>query len=147
MDLVEFETMIFSRFSTASRHRGEPVLDRSAYLLLSRIDAERPMSINELSGALGLNPSTLTRQASAAVRAGILQRTPDPAGGLARKYELTDRGRQRLAEQRRAHREFVAEVLQDWNSDDVTAFAAYLCRFNSDVENRQGVAWPRRAPR
>jgi DNA-binding MarR family transcriptional regulator len=147
MDLVEIETMIFSRFSTASRHRGDPVLDRSAYLLLSRIDAARPMSINELSAALGLNPSTLTRQAAAAVRAGILQKIPDPAGGLARKYQLTDEGRQRLAAQRHAHREFLAEVLQDWSNDDVTAFAAYLCRFNSDIENRQGVTWPRRARR
>ncbi|MEU1526588.1 MarR family transcriptional regulator [Nocardia rhamnosiphila] len=146
MDLVEIETMIFSRFSTASRHSGDPVLDRSAYLLLSRIDATRPMSINELSVALGLNPSTVTRQAAAAVRGGILQRIPDSAGGLARKYELTDEGRQRLAAQRRAHRGFLAEVLRDWSSDDVTAFAAYLRRFNSDVENRQGFAWPRQAP-
>ncbi|MEU1994066.1 MarR family transcriptional regulator [Nocardia gamkensis] len=143
VELIELETMIFGRYSTATRRRGEPVLDRSAYTLLSRIAAEAPMSITQLRVALGLDVSTLNRQTSAAMRAGHLRRIPDPDGGVARKFELTAEGRDRLEEQRRAYRRFLADILHDWDRSDLAVFAAYLRRFNSALEGRQGVAWPR----
>jgi predicted transcriptional regulator len=49
-------------------------LDRSACLLLSRIQAEGPMTIGGLSAAFGPDVSTLNRQTAAMLRAGIVER-------------------------------------------------------------------------
>jgi DNA-binding MarR family transcriptional regulator len=76
------------------------LLDRSAYVLLSRIRVQGPMSIGELGGAFGLDVSPLDRQTAAAVRAGLVERTPDPAGGIARKFRITGKGERMLDEER-----------------------------------------------
>ena len=58
------------------------------------------MSIGELSDAFGLDASTLNRQTAAAMRAGLLERIPDPDGGMARKFRITDEGARMLDEER-----------------------------------------------
>lgn len=146
--LVEYEIMLIGRHRdmtalSASRDRR---LDRSAYLLLSRIQQEGPMSIRQLSEAFGLDVSTLNRQTSAMLRAGLVERIPDPEGGIARKFRMTDEGRQRLDCERRANIQGLEKVLADWTAEEVAAFAAYLRRFNTDIERLTGRPWPRPAP-
>ena len=51
--------------------RGEKRLDRSAFVLLSRIEAEGPMSIGQLAEAFGLDVSTVNRQTAAMLRGGV----------------------------------------------------------------------------
>ncbi|MCP9948511.1 MarR family winged helix-turn-helix transcriptional regulator [Actinomadura madurae] len=68
------------------------LLERSAYILLSRVRIEGPMSIRQLSEAFDLDPSTLNRQTSAMLRAGLVERIPDPEGGIARKFRITSEG-------------------------------------------------------
>lgn len=84
LDLLEFETMLLGRhmhmLNPRARGAGEERLDRSAYVLLSRIQAQGPMSIGEFSEAFGLDASTLNRQTAAMVRAGVVERMPDPEG-------------------------------------------------------------------
>lgn len=83
LDLIEFETMLLGRYMAllTPRARGmEGRLDRSAYLLLSRIQVEGPMSIGQLSEAFGLDTSTLNRQTAAMLRNGVVERMPDPEG-------------------------------------------------------------------
>ncbi|WP_432872254.1 MarR family winged helix-turn-helix transcriptional regulator [Microbispora rosea] len=132
--LIEFETMLLGR------HRH---VDRSAYLLLSRIHITGPMSIGQLSDALGLDVSTLNRHTSALLRAGLAERIPDPDGGIARKFRLTGKGEQWLVEQREKNILGLEKVLADWSAEDVVAFLAYLRRFNTDIECLAGRPWPR----
>ncbi|MEU7915392.1 MarR family winged helix-turn-helix transcriptional regulator [Microbispora bryophytorum] len=132
--LIEFETMLLGR------HRH---LDRSAYLLLNRIHITGPMSIGQLSEALGLDVSTLNRHTSALLRAGLAERIPDPGGGIARKFRLTDDGERWLGEEREKNILGLEKVLAGWTAEDVAAFAAYLRRFNTDIENLAGRPWPR----
>ncbi|MGI5158470.1 MarR family winged helix-turn-helix transcriptional regulator [Microbispora sp. CA-102843] len=132
--LIEFETMLLGR------HRH---LDRSAYLLLSRIRMTGPMSIGQLSEALGLDVSTLNRHTSALLRAGLVERIPDPDGGIARKFRLTEEGERRLDEEREKNILGLEKVLADWTAEDVAAFAASLRRFNTDIERLAGRPWPR----
>src|SRR6476469_10009432 len=100
LDLLEFETMLLGRHMHMINPRGrgmsEERLDRSAYVLLSRIQAQGPMSIGEFSEAFGLDASTLNRQTAAMVRAGVVERMPDPEGGMARKFSITAEGERRL---------------------------------------------------
>ncbi|MFI2297700.1 MarR family winged helix-turn-helix transcriptional regulator [Actinacidiphila glaucinigra] len=138
---VEYEQMLLSRHELL-RHRSG-TLDRSAYILLSRIRVQGPMSIGELSEAFALDTSTLNRQTAAAMRAGLVERIPDPEGGMARKFRITTQGARMLDEEREAIIGGLDKVMADWPDEDITAFAGYLRRFNTDIERLAGRPWPR----
>ncbi|WP_254678391.1 MarR family winged helix-turn-helix transcriptional regulator [Curtobacterium sp. SGAir0471] len=138
---IEYAQMLLARHSQA-QHRKEGSLERSAYLLLSRINAQGPMTIGELSEAFGLDASTLQRQTTAAVKAGVLERIPNPDGGMARRFRLTDHGSSELEEARRRFVDALGTVLSEWDPDDLDAFAGYLKRFNADIERTGGRSWP-----
>ncbi|MBM7441160.1 MarR family winged helix-turn-helix transcriptional regulator [Streptomyces sp. HB132] len=146
--LIEFETMLLGRHLQPSAPRSRRAggqLDRSAYTLLSRIRMEGPMSIGQLSDAFGLDASTLNRQTAAMLRSGLVERIPDPGGGIARKFRITGAGESGLDTEREQNISGLDRVMADWSPDEVTAFAAYLKRLNSDIENLDGRPWPRPA--
>jgi DNA-binding MarR family transcriptional regulator len=138
----EYEQMLLHRHALASYGRGR-ALERSAYLLLSRIQVQGPMSLSELVDALGLEVSTLNRQTAAAMRAGVLQRGPDPAGGRARKFALTGEGGEALKAAREQIQTALRDLLADWPEDEIETFTGFLRRFNMDIERRIGQVWPR----
>ncbi|MFA1551441.1 MarR family winged helix-turn-helix transcriptional regulator [Actinomadura chokoriensis] len=144
-DLIEYETMLLSRHHMATRRarRTSGALEQSAYVLLSRLRIEGPMSIRELSEAFDLDPSTLNRQTSAMLRDGLAERIPDPAGGIARKFRITAEGERRLDEERGRIVRGVDKIMAGWTPEEVTAFAGYLQRFNTDIERLAGRPWPR----
>ncbi|MFF7586452.1 MarR family winged helix-turn-helix transcriptional regulator [Kitasatospora purpeofusca] len=145
-DEVAFEYMVLSRHHYLSPAGARPEgsrLDRSAYILLSRIRMQGPMSIGELSDAFGLDASTLNRQTAAMTRAGLVERIPDPDGGMARKFRTTEEGERRLDEDRAAHAHALGLVMADWPAEDVRTFADFLRRFNTGIERLDGRPWPR----
>ncbi len=142
--LIEYETMLMGRYShLAPAPCGLESLERGPHLLLSRLHAEGPMTIRQLSETFRLDPSTLNRQTSALMRDGLVERIPDPQGGIARKFRITDKGEACLEERRERTINSLREILADWSPQDAAAFAAYLHRFNTDVERRSGRPWPR----
>jgi DNA-binding MarR family transcriptional regulator len=146
LDLIEFETMLLGKYMhlLTPRARGEHGrLDRSAYLLLSRIQVEGPMSIGQLRDAFGLDASTLNRQTAAMARAGVVERIPDPEGGIARKFAITPEGARRLDADRTANISGLELVMTDWTPDEVADFATMLSRLNRDIERLDGRPWPR----
>ncbi|KAK1182126.1 MarR family transcriptional regulator [Streptomyces sp. NBS 14/10] len=122
---------------------GEARLDRSAYFLLSSLETEGALSIGQLADALGLDVSTVNRQTGALLRAGLLERIPDPKGGLARKLRATTLGAERLAADRERRRAKLERVLAGWTPDEVRRFEDALTRFNREVEADEGRTWPR----
>ncbi|WP_370882729.1 MarR family winged helix-turn-helix transcriptional regulator [Kineosporia succinea] len=134
--------MLLARHSLSSIKRAHH-LDRSAYILLSLMQAQGPMSISELSDVLGLDASTLNRQTSSAKRAGLLDRIPDPDGGIARKFAVTPEGAEQLNTQRDEIRAGLDKVMHAWSDDEIAAFAGFLRRFNGDIEALAGRVWPR----
>ncbi|MEE1816093.1 MarR family winged helix-turn-helix transcriptional regulator [Streptomyces sp. NPDC004288] len=143
--LVEFESMLLGRHAHlyGPRRAAGAQLDRSAYVLLTRIRMHGPMSIGQLSEAFGLDASTLNRQTAAMLRAGVVERIPDPDGGIARKFRITEEGERRLEADRASNIEGLERVLEEWDPEDVSRFAAYLERFNRDIERLEGRPWPR----
>ena len=130
---IEYEQIMLSRYTIAHR-RNSGGLDRSVYLLMSRIDGQGPMTITELSQALRLDNSTLQRQVTAAIKDGYLERIADPQGNVARKICLTAMGAQRLSDSRALSIASLEQILGDWSSADIEQFAKYLNRFNSSIE-------------
>ncbi|MGX1750180.1 MarR family winged helix-turn-helix transcriptional regulator [Glutamicibacter protophormiae] len=131
---IEYEQMLLSRYFVA-QHRGGNGLDRSAYLLLSQIDARGPMTIAELSAALRLDVSTLQRQVTAVVRDGLLERSMDPSGSAARKLIMTSHGRALLETVRKGYIRDLDAITSDWSVEDVNTFAELLRRYNGAIEH------------
>ncbi|PNG92892.1 MarR family winged helix-turn-helix transcriptional regulator [Streptomyces malaysiensis] len=141
------------RTESGTESRGEPGpdpcattparLDRSGYLLLSRLDAEGAMSIGQLADALQLDVSTVNRQTGALLRAGLVERIPDPDGGLARKLRVTSQGADRMAAERTCRQTGLSRLLESWTLEDVIRLEDVLTRFNREVERQEGRAWPR----
>ncbi|MFC5911331.1 MarR family winged helix-turn-helix transcriptional regulator [Streptacidiphilus monticola] len=144
-DRVEFEMMLLGRHVHLSAHskRTSASLDRSAYILLSRLTMQGPMSIGQLSDAFGLDASTLNRQTAAMVRAGLVERIPDTEGGIARKFRVTDEGAQRLEEARTELVGAFDSIFADWSAEEVAQFAVCLEHFNASIERLDGRPWPR----
>lgn len=104
------------------------------------------MTLAELRGVLGLDVSTLNRQTAALLRADLAERTPDPDGGLARKFRISPEGERRLSEERESNRATIRMLLADWPEEEIERFADALVRFNGAIEARSGRHWPGHAP-
>jgi len=142
---VEFETMLLSRHIDLRRRPRDhgSGLERSAYVVLSRIGVQGPMSIGQLSDAFGLDTSTLNRQTAALLGAELVERIPDPDGGMARKFRITDEGIRRLRKERAVNIKGLERVLAAWPPREVAEFARLLRQFNTDIERLDGRPWPR----
>ncbi|GAA3160751.1 MarR family transcriptional regulator [Nonomuraea salmonea] len=78
---LERELMILTRQRELTTPQGGPAgerLERSAYVLLSRLDVQGPMSIADFVEAFGLAASTFNRQTTALLKEGLVERTLDP---------------------------------------------------------------------
>ena len=145
-DRLERELSLIMRYTMPGRRVVEGQcerLDRSAYILLLRLADQGPMSIGELADAFHLDPSTVNRQTAALVRGSLADRVPDPAGGLARKFRITDEGARRLHLDREFYREGVRTIVERWTPAEVERFEADLLRFNQAVEEIEQRPWPR----
>jgi DNA-binding MarR family transcriptional regulator len=139
---IERELMLIARHHVMGKRRGEG-MERSAYLLLTRLEVEGPMSIGQLAEAFRLDTSTVNRQVAALLRAGDAERIADPAGGLARKLRITVEGASRLAGEREVHCRGLERVLASWGDGERRELYEVLSRFNRSVESVEGREWPR----
>jgi DNA-binding MarR family transcriptional regulator len=144
-DELELETMLLGRHLTPLRQSKDDQrqLERSGYTLLARIQTQGAMTIGELSEMLGLDVSTLNRQTAALVKPGYLVRVPDPDGGIARKFEITEAGADRLECDRQLNVRGLRILMDQWDPDDVERFVTLMRRFNTEIEDRVGQPWPR----
>jgi DNA-binding MarR family transcriptional regulator len=138
---VEYEMTLLSRYR--QRELSGMALDRSAYLLLGRLELEHPLSLKELAVAFSLDISTINRQVTALVREGLVEYVLDPDGGAARKVQSTPAGLAGLYDDRRHSRDGVERVVAGWSAADLTHLRDLLTRFNTAIEDLQGIHWPR----
>jgi DNA-binding MarR family transcriptional regulator len=144
-DDLTYEQMLLTRSAlqgTPARDR-EWALDRSAAVLIARLDASGPMSVGQLAEAFGLDVSTVHRQLAAAMKAGLVERIMDPDGGPARKHRPTAEGLRRFRAEMSARAQSFRTVTADWTEDEVAAFTALMRRFNQGLEELRGQPWPR----
>lgn len=140
-----YEYMLLTRYALQDtpRREREPALDRSATVLLARLEAEGPMTVGELADAFGLDVSTVHRQVAAALKAGLLERIQDKKGGVARKHRPTEDGSRRLTAELKARQSTIAQATSSWSAEDLNAFLALMRRFNKNVEAFYERPWPR----
>ena len=145
LDSLIYEQMLMQRHAVHSTmpFGRQPHLDRSATLLLARLEAEGPMTVAQLSDAFGLDISTVHRQLAAAIKRGLIEKIRDPQGGTAWLHRPSDEGKARLSEEFEGRRQSFAAITADWSSDDVRAFSELMRRFNKSIEAQRGQPWPR----
>ncbi len=144
-DLERELTLLARHYVSARKPRDGQTLDRSAYVLLTRLEADEPLTLKQLAETFRVDVSTINRQVAAMLRNGLVERIPDPEGGMARKFRPTPHGLERLAADRDHSRAGTRRVVADWPEDHVEELVALLSRFNRSVENLEGVSWPRPA--
>jgi len=140
---LEVELSLLARHHLhSSQHSPERLLDRSGYHLLSRLELG-PLNLKQLAEAFRLDPSTVNRQVNALLRAGLVERIPDPSGAVARVLRPTAEGLDLLRRDRTILQTQVAQVLDGWDDSEVDTLHRMLEKLNTSIEALEGRPWPR----
>ncbi|MVO86259.1 winged helix DNA-binding protein [Streptomyces sp. p1417] len=141
---LERELTLLSRHFIASRGpRIGQSLDRSAYVLLTRLETGEPLTLKELAHTFQADVSTIHRQVNAMLRHGLVERVGDPAGGVARRFRPTPLGLERLEADRAISRAGAARLIAaaGWSGERTQQFLTLLVEFNHGIEELEGLAW------
>lgn len=109
-------------------------LEPGTFWLLKNIAAEGPLRVTELASCSNLDTSTVSRHVAQLDRAGLVERTPDPADGRAHRLQLTETGRSRLHDAFERRRALLRRALDRWDTDDVAHLDRLLGRFVTDLD-------------
>jgi DNA-binding MarR family transcriptional regulator len=118
---------------TAARvgaHALDPRLDLTAYPLVSMIGWRGAMRPSELSAALQLDKSTVSRQIDAAARLGLLERVPDPDDARSVIVRLTEDARARMDLLKADRMERWRAALAEWKPGDIAELTRLLSLLN-----------------
>lgn len=114
-------------------HRSRHGVDPSAYPVLFQL-VDAPKRTSDLAVCLHADVSTVSRQVTALVDAGLVERTVDENDRRATILRLTDGGEAVFATMQRDRERMLARILADWTAADVSALATLLSRFNDDFD-------------
>ena len=110
-------------------------VEHAAYVLLAHLNCVGPVRASALAEAVHSDPSTISRQAAGLVKAGLVERRPDPEDGRACLLAATGEGERVFGAMRRARRRHTAAMLAHWSPADRNQLVTLLDRFNTDLES------------
>jgi DNA-binding MarR family transcriptional regulator len=118
-------------------HRGEaggdPVLDRTTYLLLSRLADGGSLTMGEVAEQLDITPPTATRRVAPLVEAGLVHRERHPDSHRTVVITITEAGRARVAAVQKARIETLHETFRDWLPSELDVLASVLDRLTDTL--------------
>ncbi len=135
-DVAALEEAISGTWSWAraaartAAHALDPRLDTTAYPLVSMIGWRGAMRPSELSAALHLEKSTVSRQIDAAARLGLLERVPDPDDARAVTVRLTPAAQAKMEELKGVRMERWRAALAEWVPGDIAELTRLLTQLN-----------------
>jgi DNA-binding MarR family transcriptional regulator len=137
-DVIEFQTAMLVRNLELIRRRSDFYLevDRAGYLLLRALDVLGPADVVTLATELGLDASTAARQVAAMAKAGLVDRTVDPADRRRSVVTPTPDGlaaMEAVCTRRRAGTE---QMLADWSEQDRQTVADLFARYNQAITDQ-----------
>ncbi len=136
---LEAELTRLVRRSHSYRTPG-PTLERGSYAVLDLLVERGPVRASDLAPALDLDLSTVSRQVSGLIEAGLVLREADPRDGRAHLLVPSAQGRVLLHRVREQRRNAVREVVHGWEPAEVRSFAGMLARFNDAAEVQRAAA-------
>ncbi len=102
--------------------------------VLGRIELLGPVRLTDLAHALGLDPSSVSRQVTALERSGWVAREKDPSDQRAQRLRLTDKGSDVVATLRRARAAALERLTPGWSTQDIDDLTGRVARLNTDIE-------------
>ncbi|MFH0411719.1 MarR family winged helix-turn-helix transcriptional regulator [Corynebacterium sp. L4756] len=146
LDHIAYEIILLTRYAVQNLPaiKRETIMDRSALILLTRMNAQGPMTVNELAEAFGLNVSTVHRQLKAAIANDLIEVIED-ADAPAKLHRPSPHGLEMLARELAARREDLIKIYADWDEEDIAALARLLSKHNQSLESYIELPWPRNA--
>jgi DNA-binding MarR family transcriptional regulator len=122
-------------------------VESATHLLLHTVESEGPMRASALAASVHADLSTVSRQVSALVARGLLERQADQVDGRASLLALTDAGRAAITEHEQGRRAFFDEVLTGWSAEELRQFAQQMARFTAAYDRIHTVRLSDRAGR
>jgi DNA-binding MarR family transcriptional regulator len=119
-----------AKFLAAAQHD----VDWSAQVVLKTLANRGPMRSSDLACVMQADPSTVSRQVSALVKEGLLERQADPDDGRASLLALTPAAGDVIADHDQVRLGFFAHLLEGWSERDLRRFAGDLDRFTQAYE-------------
>ncbi|MET0233937.1 MAG: MarR family winged helix-turn-helix transcriptional regulator [Kibdelosporangium sp.] len=118
-------------------------VERAAYTLLAHLVREGPKRITALADAVYSDTSTVSRQTSALVAHGLVERKADPEDGRACLLVATDKGRDTFDRAKAERTKHIAALVAEWPPSERQTLVRLLDRLNTDFENYHPVGDPR----
>ncbi|MDD7967416.1 MarR family winged helix-turn-helix transcriptional regulator [Actinomycetospora lemnae] len=120
----------------AGKAVGPDGVERAAYVLLARLVLEGPRRSNALAESVHSDPSTVSRQVAGLVRAGLVERRPDPEDGRATLLAPTDEGLRVFEANRDRRNREISAMTAHWDEADRVRLAELLEQLAVDLEHR-----------
>jgi DNA-binding MarR family transcriptional regulator len=124
----------------AARSVGDDGVERAAYVLLARLVLEGPRRSNALAESVHSDPSTVSRQVAGLVRAGLVERRPDPEDGRATLLAPTPEGLRVFEANRDRRNQEIGAMTAYWDEADRVRLVELLERLAGDIEDRHAPA-------
>lgn len=115
--------------SAAKQRHG---VEFTSYVLLFQLVRTGPQRLSSLAECLHADVSTVSRQISALVEHGLVEKTPDENDRRAALLAATDEGLELFRKMRRERSAMFDGILQGWAEDEIAALTTLLARFNDD---------------
>lgn len=106
-------------------------LGTQGFNALAVVHVYGPMRISDAAHKLSVDLSVASRQVNALVRAGYLEREPDPDDRRAYIVRSSETGKKVLEESHRRMVHAFQQTLKGWGSDDVTTISEGLARLTA----------------
>lgn len=113
-------------------HNG---LEKAAYVLIAHLTIEGPKRASALAEAVHSDPSTVSRQVSTLVKAGLVERRADPMDGRACVLAATDEGRRLFDTARQERNRHIDRMLGSWPTERRRQLVELFSELNNDFEN------------
>ncbi len=111
-----------------------PDLSPVAYSMLMALNDSGPRRASDLVDLFSIDKGAVSRQVSALLELGLIERSPDPEDRRAAILAITVEGTERLETIREIRLREVSERLSGWSEDDLRAFVAMMGRYNNALE-------------
>jgi DNA-binding MarR family transcriptional regulator len=112
-------------------------LDRALFPLLVRLHAAGTISVAELAGQVGRDPSTVSRQLAKLETLGLIKRPATKEDMRVREAAITKAGLSAITAITKARRKLLGQLLQDWSEPELQTFPELVQRLADAMKERQ----------
>jgi DNA-binding MarR family transcriptional regulator len=136
---LRLEAALFAALRRLAKASGDRPggLDRGGYWVLAKLASLAPIRLSDLSIAVELDPSTVSRHIKTLWKAGYVGRESDPDDRRAALLSPTDAGYRELEASRALRLQALAEYMSEWPDADRTMLVELLERLVSDSDRRE----------